>query len=95
MVNSFFKYPYTYDCLMFGFMPDNIFYKSKKVDSCFIKCHNCCYGEGVNNMAIKGIQLFPPKVTMSNALNLYQKVAHIKSKIGRLNSELSHSMINS
>lgn len=46
-------------------------------------------------MAIKGIQLFPPKVTMSNALNLYQKVAHIKSKIGRLNSELSHSMINS
>lgn len=46
-------------------------------------------------MAIKGIGLLPPRVSMHNALKLYQKVAHIKSKVGRLNSELSHSIINS
>lgn len=46
-------------------------------------------------MAIRGIELLPPKVSMSDALKLYQKVAQIKSKVGRLNSELSHSIINS
>lgn len=49
----------------------------------------------MNHLTIKGIRLLPPKVTLNNALKLYQKVAHIKSKIGRLNAELSHSMINS
>lgn len=46
-------------------------------------------------MPIRGIELLPPKVSMGNALKLYQKVASIKSKVGRLNSELSHSIINS
>lgn len=46
-------------------------------------------------MSIKGINLLPPKVTTEEALKLYQKVALIKSKVGRLNSELHHSIVNS
>lgn len=46
-------------------------------------------------MAIKGVRLLPPVVTIQEALKLYQKVAQIKSKVGKLNSELTHSMINS
>ena len=45
-------------------------------------------------MAIKGIELLPPKVTVNEALILYQKVSSIKSTIGQLNSELNHSIIN-
>lgn len=45
-------------------------------------------------MAIIGIDLLPPKVTTEEALNLYKKVARIKSKIGRLHSELQHSIVN-
>ena len=37
----------------------------------------------------------PPKVTVVQALQLYKKVAIIKSSIGKLNSELGHSMVNS
>lgn len=44
---------------------------------------------------IKGIGLLPPIVTTSQALQLYKKVAKIKSSIGKLNSELEHSMVNS
>lgn len=46
-------------------------------------------------MTIQGIKLLPPTVSMTDALKLYKKVAEIKSKVGRLNSELSHSIINS
>lgn len=45
--------------------------------------------------AIKGLELLPPKVTVVQALQLYKKVAIIKSSIGKLNSELEHSMVNS
>ncbi|MBG9979414.1 Fic family protein [Facklamia lactis] len=45
-------------------------------------------------MTIKGVKLLPPKVTVSEALILYQKVAKIKSTIGQLNSELNHSLFN-
>ncbi len=45
--------------------------------------------------AIKGLELLPPKVTVVQALQLYKKVAIIKSSIGKLNSELGHSMVNS
>lgn len=44
--------------------------------------------------AIKGLELLPPKVTVVQALQLYKKVATIKSSIGILNSELGHSMVN-
>lgn len=46
-------------------------------------------------MAIKGVKQLPPIVNIYDALNLYQKIAQIKSKVGRLNSELSPSVINS
>lgn len=46
-------------------------------------------------MTIKGVKLLPPKITKDNAITLYQKVAEIKSKVGRLNAELYHSMIDS
>ncbi len=45
--------------------------------------------------AIKGLELLPPKVKVVQALQLYKKVAIIKSSIGKLNSELGHSMVNS
>ena len=45
--------------------------------------------------AIKGLELLPPKVTVVQALQLYKKVAIIKSSIGKLNYELGHSMVNS
>ena len=45
--------------------------------------------------AIKGLELLPPKVTVVQALQLYKKIAIIKSSIGKLNSELGHSMVNS
>lgn len=44
--------------------------------------------------AIKGIDLLPPKVTMQQALQLYKKIAKIKSTVGKLNSELEHSIVN-
>ncbi|WP_099224166.1 Fic family protein [Listeria costaricensis] len=44
--------------------------------------------------AIKGIELLPPKVTISQALHLYQKIAKIKSSVGELNAELEHSVVN-
>lgn len=46
-------------------------------------------------VAIQGIKLLPPVVTTQQALTLYKKVAVIKSKIGRLNSELEHSIVDS
>ncbi|MBZ6008415.1 Fic family protein [Leuconostoc gelidum subsp. aenigmaticum] len=46
-------------------------------------------------VAIKGINLLPPTVTTTEALTLYKKVAIIKSKIGRLNAELAHSIVDS
>lgn len=46
-------------------------------------------------MTIKGISLLPPKVSINDALKLYQKVSQIKSKVGRLNSELNYSIVNS
>lgn len=46
-------------------------------------------------MPIKGVQLLPPRVEIKDALNLYKKVADIKTLIGQLNSELNHSLINS
>lgn len=45
-------------------------------------------------MAIEGIELLPPKVSTKEALDLYKKVADIKSAIGRLNTELNHSIID-
>ena len=45
-------------------------------------------------MAIEGIELLPPKVSTKEALDLYKKVADIKSAIGRLNAELNHSIID-
>ena len=44
--------------------------------------------------AIRGIDLLPPKVTLQQALELYKKIAQIKSSIGKLNSELEHSIVN-
>lgn len=44
--------------------------------------------------AIKGIELLPPKVTLQQALDLYKKIAKIKSTVGKLNSELEHSIVN-
>lgn len=46
-------------------------------------------------MTIKGISLLPPKVSINDALKLYQKVSQIKSKVGKLNSELNYSIVNS
>ncbi|WP_206858889.1 Fic family protein [Candidatus Enterococcus mangumiae] len=46
-------------------------------------------------VAIKGVELLPPKVTMEQALKLYRKIAKIKSTVGKLNSELEHSIVNS
>ncbi|MBS9339010.1 Fic family protein [Fructobacillus sp. M2-14] len=43
---------------------------------------------------ISGLKLMPPIVTIKEALMLYQLLAKIKSKIGRLNAELSHSLVN-
>ncbi|WP_368646177.1 Fic family protein [Alkalibacterium putridalgicola] len=45
--------------------------------------------------AVKGIELLPPKVSISQALQLYKKIAKIKSSIGKLNSELERSVVNS
>lgn len=44
--------------------------------------------------AIRGIDLLPPKVTLQQALELYKKIAQIKSSIGKLNAELEHSIVN-
>src|SRR5699024_7384774 len=46
-------------------------------------------------MAIQGIQMLPPEVKMEDALVLYKEIAEIKTLIGKLNSELNHSIINS
>lgn len=45
-------------------------------------------------MAIKGISMLPVKVTTTEALDLYKKVSGIKSIIGKMNSELAHSIAN-
>lgn len=45
--------------------------------------------------AIKGIEFLPPCVSVNEALKLYKKVAIIKSLLGKLNAELSHSVVNS
>ncbi|SFC10419.1 Fic family protein [Alkalibacterium subtropicum] len=45
--------------------------------------------------AVKGIELLPPKVSVSQVLQLYKKIAKIKSSIGKLNSELEHSVVKS
>lgn len=45
--------------------------------------------------AIKGIDFLPPKVTLAQALQLYKKIAIIKSSVGKLNSDLEHSVVNS
>lgn len=45
--------------------------------------------------AIKGIDFLPPKVTLAQALQLYKKIAKIKSSVGKLNSDLEHSVVNS
>lgn len=53
-------------------------------------------GIGESKMsAVKGINFLPPIVTTNEALQLYQKVAEIKSLIGKLNAELEHSVVNS
>lgn len=44
--------------------------------------------------AIRVIDLLPPKVTLQQALELYKKIAQIKSSIGKLNAELEHSIVN-
>lgn len=44
--------------------------------------------------AIVGLSLLPPKVKTAQALELYKKVAQIKSSIGKLNAELNHSQVN-
>lgn len=49
---------------------------------------------GLNMNAINGIDYLPPKVTISQALELYKRVAKIKSSIGKLNSDLEHSVVN-
>lgn len=46
-------------------------------------------------MALQGIELLAPEVKVTEALNLYKKVAEIKTAIGKLNSELNHSIVNS
>lgn len=45
-------------------------------------------------MAIKGVHYLPPKVSVKEALDLYKKVANIKTAIGQLNTELNHSVID-
>ncbi|WP_312065569.1 Fic family protein [Leuconostoc lactis] len=45
-------------------------------------------------MALQGLSKLPVKVTTMQALTLYQKVANLSAKLGRLNSEFSHSMID-
>ncbi|MFL2105224.1 Fic family protein [Desemzia sp. FAM 23991] len=45
-------------------------------------------------MVLKGIDLLPPVVSTKQALSLYKKVAQIKTSIGKLNSELDHSIVN-
>lgn len=46
-------------------------------------------------MTIQGIEMLPPEVKMGDALVLYKEIAEIKTLIGKLNSELNHSIINS
>lgn len=46
-------------------------------------------------MAIQGIEMLPPEVKIEDALVLYKEIAEIKTLIGKLNSELNHSIINS
>lgn len=45
-------------------------------------------------MVLKELKFFPPKVSTLEALNLYKKVADIKTAIGQLNAELNHSVID-
>ncbi|QEA48075.1 Fic family protein [Leuconostoc lactis] len=45
-------------------------------------------------MVLQGLSKLPVKVTTKQALTLYQKVANLSAKLGRLNSEFSHSMID-
>lgn len=45
-------------------------------------------------MVLKGIDLLPPIVSTKQALLLYKKVSQIKTSIGKLNSELDHSIVN-
>lgn len=45
-------------------------------------------------MVLSGINLLPPVISTQQALSLYKKVAQIKTSIGKLNSELDHSIVN-
>lgn len=45
-------------------------------------------------MVLRGINLLPPVISTQQALSLYKKVAQIKTSIGKLNSELDHSIVN-
>lgn len=45
-------------------------------------------------MVLKGIDLSSPIISVQQGLSLYKKVAQIKTSIGKLNSELDHSIVN-
>lgn len=44
--------------------------------------------------AIRGVQLLPPKISTSEALGLYKKIANINYIISKMNSEIKHSIVN-
>lgn len=44
---------------------------------------------------LRGIELLPPKITIEQSLELHKKVADINMQIGKLDSELKHSIVNS
>lgn len=45
-------------------------------------------------MVLRGVKYLPVKVSIYEALELYKKVADIKTAIGQLNAELNHSVID-
>lgn len=46
-------------------------------------------------MPIQGLEMLPPEVKIEDTLVLYKEIAKIKTLIGKLNSKLNHSIINS
>ena len=45
-------------------------------------------------MTVKGIKFLPVSVKKEEALALYKLLANVQEKLGELNSEISHSIVN-
>ena len=45
-------------------------------------------------MTLQGIKYLPVSVKKDEALSLYKSLAKVQEKLGELNSEISHSIVN-